>query len=180
MPTNRLPKADTLLAVSTETSRPREIWRMRRDVDGPPQPPSWPPGFQIDEWQDAASRDVHALLAEAYRHGGGEVAAYDIWQPGFTGDAEFDPQPAGSPARPMVGSQAPSCAGRAHSSRISAWRSRFAVAGSGEALVREALSLFHARGADAVELKVQADNPTRAWALYERLGFRVVERLPGS
>ena len=52
--------------------------------------------------------------------------------------------------------------------------------GLGEALVREALSLFHARGADAVELKVQADNPTRAWALYERLGFRVVERLPGS
>ena len=180
MPTDRLPKADTLLAVSTETSRPREIWRMRRDIDGPPEPPSWPPGFQIDEWQDAASRDVHALLVEAYRHGGGEVAAYDVWRPGFTGDAEFDPA-ACRIARSADGRLA---------GAVLCWSSAFikdlCVAesfrrrGLGEALVREALCLFHARGADAVELKVQADNPTRAWALYERLGFRVVERLPGS
>jgi ribosomal protein S18 acetylase RimI-like enzyme len=53
------------------------------------------------------------------------------------------------------------------------WRRR----GVGEALLRHVLATFAARGAPAVELKVHSTN-AGALALYERVGFRVVERLP--
>jgi ribosomal protein S18 acetylase RimI-like enzyme len=52
------------------------------------------------------------------------------------------------------------------------WRRR----GVGEALMRHAFRAFAARGAEAVDLKVQASNAGAA-ALYERVGMRVVERL---
>jgi ribosomal protein S18 acetylase RimI-like enzyme len=152
---------------------------MRAELDAPPEPPSWPAGFEVGEWRDTDAPEVHALLVEAYSRGGGEVAAYDVWQPGFIGDEEFDAAACRLVRRSVDGKLA---------GVVLCWSSAFVkdlgVAeafrrrGLGEALVREALRLFYARGAGAVELKVEADNPTRAWALYERLGFRIVERLP--
>jgi GNAT superfamily N-acetyltransferase len=53
--------------------------------------------------------------------------------------------------------------------RITQW-------GVGEALMRHAFRAFAGRGAEAVDLKVQASNAGAA-ALYERVGMRVVERL---
>jgi ribosomal protein S18 acetylase RimI-like enzyme len=50
-----------------------------------------------------------------------------------------------------------------------AWRGR----GLGEALLRHVFRTFAARGAPAVELKVQSDN-TPAVRLYERVGMRVI------
>jgi ribosomal protein S18 acetylase RimI-like enzyme len=47
----------------------------------------------------------------------------------------------------------------------------------GAALVHHVLGEFRRRGARAVELKVESDNPSGAQRLYERLGFVVVERL---
>ena len=55
------------------------------------------------------------------------------------------------------------------------WRRR----GLGEALLRHVLATFRARGARVTELKVESDN-ARAVRLYERLGMRVVERLPAD
>ena len=55
------------------------------------------------------------------------------------------------------------------------WRRR----GLGEALLLHVFATFRARGAEAVELKVQSDN-TGAVRLYERAGMRVVERLPAD
>jgi ribosomal protein S18 acetylase RimI-like enzyme len=54
-----------------------------------------------------------------------------------------------------------------------AWRGR----GLGKALLRNAFSSFAARGVHAVELKVHADN-SPAIGPYERVGMRIVERLP--
>ena len=51
------------------------------------------------------------------------------------------------------------------------WRRR----GLGEALLRHVFTVFAARAAGAVELKVEAANAS-AVGLYERLGMRVVER----
>jgi ribosomal protein S18 acetylase RimI-like enzyme len=154
-----------------------EIWRMRAELDTAPRQPLWPEGFDVHDWRDADALEVHALLVDAYRHGGGEVADYEVWRPWFTGDPEFD-----AAACRLARSDEGELAGV-----LLCWSSafikdlgvaeRFRRRGLGEALVREALCLFHARKAAAVELKVQADNPSRAWALYERLGFRVVERL---
>lgn len=46
--------------------------------------------------------------------------------------------------------------------------------GLGEALLRQAFLAFAARGADAVDLKVEIDNPTGARRLYERAGMKEV------
>jgi ribosomal protein S18 acetylase RimI-like enzyme len=43
--------------------------------------------------------------------------------------------------------------------------------GVGEALLRHALTVFHDRGLATVGLKVDADNPTGAVRLYERVGM---------
>lgn len=55
------------------------------------------------------------------------------------------------------------------------WRGR----GLGEALMRDALKVFTHRGARSVQLKVHGDN-NGAVRLYERIGMRVVERLPAD
>lgn len=53
-----------------------------------------------------------------------------------------------------------------------AWRSR----GLGEALLRAAIHELHARGLRRVGLGVDAENPTSAPRLYERVGLRVVRQ----
>jgi ribosomal protein S18 acetylase RimI-like enzyme len=151
---------------------------MRIDLDEGTGAPAWPGGFRVSSWRDADAPEVHGLLVDAYRHGGGEVDDYETWLPWFTGDDEFD---------------ATACLlARAETGRLAGvvlcWSSAFVkdlcVAeafrrrGLGEALLREVLRLFRERGAPAVDLKVHADNPTGARRLYERVGFRVVERIP--
>ena len=49
--------------------------------------------------------------------------------------------------------------------------------GIGEALLRAAIRRLHARGLRAVGLGVEADNPTGALRLYERVGMRAVSRI---
>src|SRR5262245_60866752 len=63
---------------------------MRVELDTTPRRPVWPDGFDVPEWRDADALEVHTLLVDSYRDGGGEVAEYDVWRPWFVGDAEFD------------------------------------------------------------------------------------------
>ena len=49
--------------------------------------------------------------------------------------------------------------------------------GIGMALLRAAFAAFRRRGATAVALSVDAENPTGATRLYERAGMRVVYRV---
>jgi ribosomal protein S18 acetylase RimI-like enzyme len=53
-----------------------------------------------------------------------------------------------------------------------AWRRR----GVGEALLRRSFALLHARGLRKVRLGVDAENPTGATRLYERVGMNVLRR----
>jgi ribosomal protein S18 acetylase RimI-like enzyme len=151
---------------------------MRIELDDAHGAPAWPDGFRISTWHDSDAPEVHALLVEAYRHGGGEVDPYETWLPWFTRDAEFD-----AAACLLARTEGGQLAGV-----VLCWSSAFVkdlcVAeafrrrGLGEALLCDALRLFRERGAAAVELKVHAGNPTGAQRLYERVGFRVVEQIP--
>lgn len=155
----------------------REVWRMRRDLAQLPPPPLWPEGVSVRSFEaelDAAA--VHALLERAYAHGGGSVAAFEIWLPAMTGDAEYDPE------LWLVAEADGAVAGAALSWTSSfvkdlavdgAWRGR----GLGTALLRQTMHVFAARGAAMLDLKVEADNPSGAVRLYEREGFSLVERL---
>jgi ribosomal protein S18 acetylase RimI-like enzyme len=143
---------------------------MRRRLDTPIPALRWPDGVQLRTWRDDDAPAVHALLASAYALGGGRVASYEIWRRSFTTDAEHDPE---------------SCFLAFHHQRLAGvalcWSSAFikdlCVAapyrrrGLGAALVGHALQHFAARGERVVTLKVEADNPSGAQRLYERLGF---------
>jgi hypothetical protein len=82
--------------------------------------------------------------------GGGSVRPFDDWLAETTGDEEFDPLLCFLAASPRGLAGAALC-----------WRS---------------FATFATRDATAVELNVQSTNPG-AVRLYERVGFRVVDRL---
>jgi ribosomal protein S18 acetylase RimI-like enzyme len=150
---------------------------MRRALENDPPTPAWPEGIGVRSFRPDDGPAVHALLEHAYRGGGGSVDPFETWLPTMTSDTEFDPQ-----LWFLAEAEGGSLAGAAlcwtsaflkdlvvHES----WRGR----GLGAALVHHVLGEFRRRGARAVELKVESDNPSGAERLYERLGFVIVERL---
>lgn len=152
-----------------------EVLRMRVELPGLPGEPAWPDGVVLRTFEPGDARALHALLVHAYRRGGGVVAPFAEWFPRMTGDEEFDPelwflaQAGGELAGAAL------CWTSAFVKDLvvhESWRRR----GLGEALLRHVLAVFAARGAPAVELKVDAGNAA-ALGLYERLGLRVVERI---
>jgi ribosomal protein S18 acetylase RimI-like enzyme len=155
----------------------REVLRMRIDLRSEIPKPTWPEGSGLRTFHLSDGPRVHALLEHGYRHGGGSVDAYDLWLPALTGDSEFDPELV---FLVEVGDEL--------AAAVICWTSGFVKDivvhetwrrhGLGEALLRHVFRTFTARGADGVELKVQAQNAP-AIRLYERVGMRTVERLGG-
>ena len=146
--------------------------------DGAPPAPIWPEGILGTTFREEDARPLHELLEHAYRMGGGSVAPFDEWLPAMTSDVEFDP------ALWFLARSDDGLAGA-----VLCWTSAFVKdvvvhetwrrRGLGEALLRQALFAFAARGAAGVELKVHATN-AGAIRLYGRLGFVVVERIPAG
>ncbi len=131
----------------------------------------WPGGTRLGTWSDAEAPEVHALLTESYRDGGGSVLPYDRWVSWFTTDDEFDPT-ACFLARDAGGRLIGACL---------CWSSGFVKdlcvvpdargRGLGTALIGHAADVFARRGRHDLRLKVEAGN-AGAIRLYERLGFR--------
>lgn len=130
----------------------------------------FPEGVDVRTFQANDAPAVHALLVEAYRHGGGSVAAYASWQRDFTGDVEFSAE---SCFLAFAGEQLVGVA--------LCWDSGFAkdivVAeefrrrGIASALLSRVLHHFVGLGLTVVRLKVEAGNPSGAERVYQRLGF---------
>ena len=140
--------------------------------------PAWPHGVHVRTFETADAKSLHALLEHGYRRGGGSVAAFETWLPQMTTDDEFDPALwfLAECREMLIG--AVLCWTSAFVKDVvvhESWRGR----GIGQALLVHAFNTLAARGATAAELKVEATNAT-AVRLYERLGMRVVERLPGT
>jgi GNAT superfamily N-acetyltransferase len=154
-----------------------EVLRMRRELDSSALgPPRWPDGLHVRPFASGDAAALHTLLVHGYLRGGGAVKAYELWLPELTGDAEFDPDLCllAEADRALAG--AALCWTSAFVKDLvvrESWRRR----GLGEALLRAVLIAFEARGAPAVDLKVESTN-LGAIRLYERVGFRIVERLP--
>jgi ribosomal protein S18 acetylase RimI-like enzyme len=152
---------------------------MRIDLrDVPVAEPAWPDGIRARTFRDDDARALHALLEHGYRRGGGSVEAFDTWLPRMTTDEEFDRDLWFLAEADDEVAGAALCWTSAFVKDLvvhESWRRR----GLGEALLLHVFATFRARGAEAVELKVQSDN-TGAVRLYERAGMRVVERLPAD
>jgi ribosomal protein S18 acetylase RimI-like enzyme len=153
----------------------REVLRMRIDLRSEIPEPTWPEGSSVRGFHPSDGPRLHALLEHGYRRGGGSVDAYDVWLPALTGDSEFDPSLCFLVEAGDELVAAAICWTSAFVKDIvvnETWRRH----GLGEALLRLVFRTFTARGADHVELKVQAQNAP-AIRLYERVGMRMVERI---
>jgi mycothiol synthase len=158
----------------------RHFWHMQIDLTGPFEPGPAPEGVEVT---GVASPDdlpaIHAVLNEAFADDWGHhPEPFDRWAEEQTGSPSYDPtlwllatevgQPVGALTGnvwggrgwvDLLGVLAP-CRGR----------------GIGAALLRQSFATFAGRGVRRVLLNVDAENPTGATALYERVGMRVVKR----
>jgi ribosomal protein S18 acetylase RimI-like enzyme len=152
-----------------------DIIRMRRDLSQPINAPRWPQGIFLAELEQGDAREIHALLVLAYSRGGGTVADFDTWWTGLLTDIEFDEDlcvVAKDETGRIVGF-------------TQCWTSAFIKdvvvhpearrQGLAEAMMNHAFGLFRALGVEAVDLKVEVDNPSGAIRLYERMGMVRVE-----
>jgi ribosomal protein S18 acetylase RimI-like enzyme len=149
---------------------------MRRRLEQPLPHAVWPSGVCLAAFTPADATEVHALLTEAYAGGGGTVGEFAAWWDDLRGDSEFDPDLcflARDGAGAIVGVAQCWTSGFVKDLAVRpVWRRR----GVAAALLAHAFAVFRARDADAVELKVQADNRS-AIRLYRRARMEVVETI---
>ena len=150
----------------------RQVWQMEKRLGGAEPSPRWPPGVSVRTYEDSSdAAAVHGLLDVAFRAAHEVVAPFERWHERMTGDSEFDPSWWWLAERDGELAGVALC-------WTSGWLKDLAVhpgargQGLGEALCRHAFREMAARGVGQAGLKVDADNPTGAVRLYERVGMR--------
>jgi ribosomal protein S18 acetylase RimI-like enzyme len=155
------------------TSRGGNDVRLRRVLEGPLEAPAWPAGYVMRTLAPGDERALHALLLGVF---GGEIeAGFDDWWAKRSGDAEFDPALsflAFALGGQMVGAACCWTSGFLKDLAVHPTARRL---GLGEALVRQVLLAFRARGVGHVDLKTNRIDNAGAMRLYRRLGFVEVE-----
>jgi mycothiol synthase len=158
----------------------RHFWRMVVDLDAPPEP-RVPEGVEVRPYRPEEARAVHAALEEAFA---------DHWQHmerPFEEYAKRTFHRAGhDPGLYWVAREGGEIVGAALCDwkREGDWgwvgvigvRPRWRRRGIAEALLHAAFAEFFQRGERRVGLGVDAESPTGATRLYERLGMRVFSR----
>jgi mycothiol synthase len=122
---------------------------------------------------------VHAVLEEAFAdHWGYHPEPLDRWAAEQTGSPSYDPTlwllatEAGAPVGALTASVSGDRGWVDELGVLAPWRGR-GIAG---ALLHRSFATFARRGCRRVLLNVDAENPTGATRLYERVGMRVVNR----
>lgn len=157
---------------------------MAIDLPERPPKPDVPGGIAVRPYREEHAGAVIATMnaafaenppwrrvtAETFRtvYAGSRHAAPELWRLAWDGDELAgcvlpDPCRVGEPTLGWV--------------RILAVRKPWRRRGLGEALLRTAFRDHYDRGQRRVGLAVEADNPTGAFSLYERVGMRTVYRL---
>jgi ribosomal protein S18 acetylase RimI-like enzyme len=148
------------------------ILRMSCELDREFPSPAWPEGISVRTYQPRDGEAVHALLDEAYR--GWDAAytpvAHAHWLTAMPGDSDFD-------ANLWFLAERDGALAGCALHWASGWLKDLAVRedergrGLGRALVLAGIDEYVRRGVKRVGLKVDAENPTGALALYESIGF---------
>ena len=155
----------------------RYHWRMEIVLDGPPAEPKFPDGIELRPFVKG-EHDVPVWQAqnEAWRdHWGSHDVTLEEWKRSRFDDPEFDPslwqiawkgeEVAGfSLNRYRMGIGWIRTLGVRR-----AWRKR----GLGEALLRQSFGEFYKRGTRTIGLGVDAQNPTGATRLYQKVGMYI-------
>lgn len=158
----------------------RHFFRMVLDLgDEPPPAPAAIEGIEIGPFERAReARAVHAAIQEAFAHEWGfRPETFEAWTKRRLEAERFDEalwlvaRDGGEVAGVSVNDWKRFGGGWIGGLAVrEPWRRR----GIGEALLRASFREFHRRGERRVALGVDADNPTGATRLYERVGMRVL------
>jgi mycothiol synthase len=158
----------------------RHFWHMEIALDGAVDGDSEPPGIDIravESREDVAT--VHGVLDAAFANDWGyHPEPFDRWVEGYSSRPTFDPRLwlLARDARTPVGA----LTADVHDER--GWINELGVLAShrgrgiGAALLRRSFAGIKRRGVRHATLNVDAENPTGATVLYERVGLRVVNR----
>lgn len=147
--------------------------RLRRKLVEAIAPPEWPDGIVCGRFDAALAEDVHELLTEAYRDGGGSISGFSEWWSAVSSDAEFDPELcflAQDAAGYLVGVNLCWSSGFIKDLAV---RPPYRQWGIDRALLLTSFGALQRRGLAAVDLKVWRNNQT-AIRLYMALGMQLV------
>jgi mycothiol synthase len=154
----------------------RRYYRMEIELDRPPEPPEWAPGFEVAQADERELDRFHAALDEAFAEEWGHEPErgidwcgvrerrhpdHSLWFAATDGDeiaaaAIADEERWGIGWVAAIGVREP-------------WRRR----GLGHSLLLHCFRELYARGKQVIGLGVDAENPTGATRLYERAGMHV-------
>jgi mycothiol synthase len=158
----------------------RSFRHMQIDLDGASvDPGESPDGIEIRAIElERDLPEIHAIFVDAFREEWGyREVSFEEWKANEVDSPSFDPSfwfIAAEEESGLVGAVSGLIWGRlgwiGELGVRKPWRGR----GIASALLRRSLSTFAARGLTRVRLNVDADNPTGAVALYERVGMRKV------
>jgi len=158
----------------------RHFWHMGIDLDGPVQASRAPDGIEIagvDPHGDLPA--IHAVLIEAFADDWGyHPEPFDEWTTDYAGSPNYDPTMwllARHGAQPVAALVAQVYGDRGWISEIGVLKSHRGR-GIADHMLRRSFAMFAERGFGRVMLNVDAENPTGATALYERVGMRIIKR----
>ena len=155
----------------------RHFWEMVVDLEDAPPAPSWPEGIQVRGFaRGQDDRSVHAALQEAFAdHWGSVSTPFEEWAAMRLESSTYQPElwflaeEGRDVAGALLGNVSEGEGWVATLGVRRPWRGR----GVGQALLLHAFGAFVARGIRRVKLSVDAESPTGATRLYERVGMRV-------
>ena len=159
----------------------RSFLVMHRPIDAHVEVPSLPDGLVARDWEEGLDEPARAAHNDAFRdHWGSEPVGVERWRhlgadaPGFlAGCSSIAVTPSGEVVGYVLCSAPPGMQ-REHRT---AWMGTVGVRrdrrgrGVGAALLTRSIAAMRAEGFERVGLDVDADNPTGAVRVYERLGF---------
>jgi len=154
----------------------RSFFRMVIDLDGEPEPPAWPEGFDVATLAPGEEHVLHEVLEDAFQdHWGHQYRPFEEWMNARVFEHELCF---------LVRSGSGVAAGAECKRELfgMGWvdvlgtRREYRRKGLGDALLRHAFGELYRRGARRVGLGVDAENPTGATRLYERAGMRVASQ----
>jgi mycothiol synthase len=154
----------------------RHFWHMGIDLDGPFEPGPEPEGIEIVGVEHQDLGGIHAVLVDAFADDWGyHPEPFEDWAEEYASDPNHDPGlwllakdgdvPVGALTAGNSGWVGEVGVVKTHRGR-----------GIAAALLRRSFATFERRGLRRVMLNVDAENPTGATALYERVGMHVTKR----
>jgi GNAT superfamily N-acetyltransferase len=156
----------------------RRYYRMAIELDAEPAPPDWPDELQVDTFEPEEAKAFHDALVEAFADEWNFIAMpFEEWKEmRLVKDPDFDPTlwfivRDGDEIAAVMRNE-PDRSGSGFVGALGVrkpWRKR----GLALALLQHAFGEFYRRGKRRVALGVDAENPTGATRLYERVGMHV-------